>query len=429
MEIRDLNSDGDIGALTSLLSRVSEAQDPIEVQRAFGKNMKMRTGADAYISVSCRGLERGQYKITRAQFGDEVGGAYANPWANWRSISIHQGGIIGKLIETPTAKLLSDMDVREDPVLGDRLRPYGSAIVTPLFDGGAAVNWGIALSARGRSYSIEEAGDFILLGNLVGGLTRNLLVAKEVRELNARLTSQLEEIAQIQRSLLPPELPRVEGLSLAASYLTSDVAGGDYYDFFDMGSGKWAVVVADVSGHGAGAATVMAMLQTILHGFQERALGPAAMLQHANSALRTKRFESHFVTAFMGVVDGERRRLVYSNAGHNRPELRRWNGGVSEIDGAASVPLGVLDEAEYVEGAVDLQPLDTVVLYTDGITEAMSPPPDREMFGTQRLTQALEACSGEPSCVIDSIHQKLYDFTRSRQRVDDQTIVAMRVEN
>lgn len=428
MDVRDLGSHSAIGQLAALLRDVSRATDPMQIQRAFGANTRSTTGADAYISLSRRGLGPGEYKVTRAQFGSEVGTAYANPWEQWAQIPVHRGGILGRLIETSTPKLVTSLDVPNDPVLGDRLRPYGALVAAPLFDGGETLNWGLVLRLKGQPFTEEDAEEFFLRGNLIGGMTRNLLVAKQVRELNARLTAQLEEIAQIQRSLLPQELPKIPGVSLAASYLTSNEAGGDYYDFFDLGRDRWGVIIADVAGHGAGAATVMAMLQTILHGYEGRVCGPAATLAHANRALRAKGFESSFVTAFMGVMDTREHTLVYANAGHQRPKLRRGDGNVAEIDGASSLPLGIIDEAEYVEGMIELHPRDTVVLYTDGITEAFSPPPAREMFGPHRLTEALVSCSGEPQCVIDSIHQKLYDFTHSRERQDDQTIVALRVE-
>lgn len=428
MKVFDAASDPVLMETVSLLRRVSEADDPTQVQREFAKDMRSSLRVDGYVSLSVRGLQPGRYKITRHQVLDELGRPWPNPWENWNALSEHSGGFLGQIISTDTPKLLWDIHIQDDPVVGDSLREMRSCVAIPLFDGGEALNWGIIFRRDPNGWRTEELENTLIRSNLIGRMTKQLLVAKQVKELNARLTGQLEEIAQIQRSLLPSELPRIPGVSLAASYLTSNEAGGDYYDFFELGQGKWGVVVADVSGHGAGAATVMAMLQTILHGFDGYARGPAAVLAHANRELCRKRFESSFVTAFMGVLDAERRTLTFSNAGHNRPELRRADGGVTAIEGAASLPLGILEETGYEDGELAIKPRDTVVLYTDGITEAFSPPPDREMFGVKRLTEALEACTGEPSCVIDSIHAQLYSFTHARTRQDDQTIVAMRIE-
>ncbi len=424
----DLSLNPKIGRYVDLLRRVSRHTEPADVQREFANLVRFERSFDGMISVSVRGLPRGQYKVTRLNLDDDVGTVTINPWQQWDSIAAHSGGFIGQVIETPEPKIIQHMNIARDPALGDRLARFGSCFVNPLYDDGEALNWSLTFRLNPEGYTADDVVTGLLRGNIIGRMTKTLVVAKQVRELNAKLTAQLEEIAQIQRSLLPDRLPDVPGLSIATSYLTSNESGGDYYDFFDMGKGQLGVIVADVSGHGAGAATVMAMLQTILHGYQERARGPAAMLEHANRELLRKRIESSFVTAFIGVIDRERGSLTYSNAGHNRPEHRLRTGATVALEGAASVPLSILDNPEYRNATTPLTTGETLVLYTDGITEAFSPPPNREMFGTNRLREALAACSGEPDCVIESIHQRLFDHTRSRDRVDDQTLVAMKVE-
>ncbi|HBS28189.1 MAG TPA: hypothetical protein DEB06_01780 [Phycisphaerales bacterium] len=428
MEVVDVSSEPRIAEYMELLRSVSRATEPVEVQRQFGRLLLADPALMAVLSVSVRGLEAGQYKVTRFQTREQFGTPWNDPWANWKEIPSHSGGFIGRMIAEPTPKVVRHLLLNRDPVLSDRLAGARSCFVNPLFDEGRALNWSFTFRSEPTGLSSGDAAEAFLRGNIIGRITKTLVLAKQARELNARLTEQLEQIAQIQRSLLPDTLPRIEGLSIASSYLTSNEAGGDYYDFFDMGGGAWGAMVADVSGHGAGAATVMAMLQTILQGYHERGRGPAAMLEHANRQLLAKRIESNFVTAFFGVFDGARRTLRYANAGHNRPLLRRRRGVVEPIDGVSSLPLGIVDDPGYEVGEVALAPGDTLVLYTDGITEAFAPPPGKEMFGDERLAGALSDCSGEPACVIDSIHERLYAHTRSMDRVDDQTLVALRVE-
>jgi len=229
----------------------------------------------------------------------------------------------------------------------------------------------------------------------------------------------------VQQALLPREIPKIPGLKIATSYLTSDEAGGDYYDFFPAPNGTWGVVIADVAGHGAAAATVMAMLHAILHGYRGPDFAPDAVLRYANSRLEACRIESTFVTAFFGVYDPATGRLEYARAGHNPPRLKqRDGGGVRAVDGAHGLPLGITRDYEMRSGSLDLRVGDTLVLYTDGITEAFSA--EREQFGIHRLDGALVGCSGEPDCVVDSVHKALYKHTRSLAREDDQTIVAIR---
>ncbi|MDX2116068.1 MAG: PP2C family protein-serine/threonine phosphatase [Planctomycetota bacterium] len=428
MRLVDLSANPRITNYIQMLREVSRATEPTEVQKRFAALLRDDNLVNGFVSLSVRGLPRGKFKITRLNISDDLGVITSNPWRDFDLLPTYEGGFLGEVIRTPEPKLMLDLDIKGDPVLGDGLARFGSCFANPLYDEGEALNWSLTFKFAKDGYTLSDAESFLLRGNIIGRMTKSLVVAKQVRELNERLTQQLEQIAQIQRSLLPDRTPQVPGLVVATSYLTSNEAGGDYYDFFEMGGGKVGVLVADVSGHGAGAATMMAMLQTILHGYQERGNGPAAMLEHANRELMTKRIESAFVTAFMSVYDPETRTLTYSNAGHNRPQQRLRDGRTVEVDGAASVPLGVIDRPEYEEATREFGPGETVLLYTDGITEAFSPPPQREMFGARRLASALASVDGEPLCVIEAVHEKLYEHTHSRDRADDQTLVVLRAQ-
>ena len=429
MKLIDLSSNDRIASMTDLLRTVSGMKDPQAVQREFGKRLGPGQNLDGYLAVSRRGLPDGRYKITRRMLGrDQFEQNNVDPWRHWDDLPTHEGGFLAELIAAPEPKLFGELFLRNDPVLGDDLAEFGSAMVTPLFDQGEALNWSIPLRRAPNAFSVTEIEEFLMRGNVIGRMTRNLVIQQEIERLNERLRSQLDQIASIQQSLIPNRLPPIPGLSLAASYLTSNEAGGDYYDFFPMGNGSWGFCVADVSGHGAGAATVVAMMNAILHGSEEKHRGPAAVAAHLNRQLSAKRIESNFVTGLFGCWDPAGRRLTLTNAGHHCPTVRSNSGDVTEIQGGHDIPLGIVDEVGYEQAEVTLDPGDTVVMYTDGITEAFSPPPEREMFGLRRLHDALRDCSGEPPCVIESIHEGLYAHTGVRTRDDDQTIVAMRVE-
>jgi sigma-B regulation protein RsbU (phosphoserine phosphatase) len=424
----DLSRNERVAQLTELFQTVSSLKDPQAVQREFSRRLTLTSRVQGYMGVSKRGLDDGQYKITRVMLDEHALQANAtNPWAQWDEIPTHTGGLVGELIATPVPRLFTEFFLRGDPALADTLADFGSAMVCPLFDDGQALNWAFMFRSEPNAFTEEELVEFMMRGNAVGRMTRNLVIQQQIEALNTRLRDQLDQIAAIQKSLLPERLPHIPRLSLAASYLTSDVAGGDFYDFFPLEGDQWGFCVADVSGHGAGAATVVAMMSAMLHGSDERHRGPAAVLRHLNRQLTEKRIESNFVTALFGAWNPSERRLVISNAGHHLPSLRRATGVVEQIEGGHDIPLGILEDVGYEQVDVVLDPCDTVVLYTDGITEAFSPPPNREMFGLARLHDALSHCSGAPECVIDSIHEWLYRHTGARTRDDDQTIVAMRV--
>ncbi|MEO1129694.1 MAG: PP2C family protein-serine/threonine phosphatase [Planctomycetota bacterium] len=424
----DLSNRSRLHDLTAMVREISSLHDPVEVQRVFARAGDIMTRSDGYIGFSVRNMPEGQYKITRRLLlAEDQPDVQHDPWSSWGSIPAHTGGFFGEAMQSPECQLYHHLNVRDDPALGDTLAPFGSVILAPLFDEGQALNWSMIVRREPEGFTPEEAEEFMMRANMGGRMTRGLVLKREVEELNQRLVAQLDEISSIQRSLLPDRIPKIPGMDVAASYLTSNEAGGDYYDVFPLGDDRWGLCVADVSGHGAGAATVVAMMSAIIHSHQERDRGPGAMLTHLNQQLTARRIESNFVTAFMGTWEPASRKLTFANAGHHAPSHRLGSGEVTQIEGAHDIPLGVLDDTRYEQSTVTLGTGDTLVLYTDGITEAFSPPPEREMFGMDRLVSALEGCSGEPPCVIDSIHERLFEHTRSRTRDDDQTILAARI--
>ena len=241
---------------------------------------------------------------------------------------------------------------------------------------------------------------------------------------NTGLGLNFEQIANIQRSLLPQKTPDIPGLTIATAYLTSDRAGGDYYDFFPFPNGTWGILIADVSGHGPAAATVMAMLRAILHCYEGEDFSPARVMRYANEKLAASNLDGSFVTAFFAVFDPEASTIAWARCGHNPPLLKTPGAGVRELDGSGVPPLGVLPDLEPEEESISLEPGQTLILYTDGITESFN---ERgEMFGVKGVIASLEYCDGQPECVVDSIYHALYTHTGSMERDDDQTLVALR---
>lgn len=419
-----------LAVLNEILVGVSRATTPQEVQRAFAANYWRLRPIDAYVSLSTRGLEAGAYKVTRAlrfeHAGDDPHHAMANqdPWGTIDRLPVHTGGLLGQIIATPGPQLLTDLDLRDDPVLGGLIGPMGSCVACPLFDDGDPLNWSLTFRADPQGLTHAELEDAFLVSNLVGTATRTLLSSQRALELAGQLERQFEEVARVQRSLLPQRNPSIPGLSIATSYLTSTRAGGDYYDFIELPGGRWAILIADVSGHGPGAATVMAMLHTILHAYPGPRFDPGAILEHANDRLMHARLEGTFVTAFLGVYDPADASFVYARAGHNPPRCVRGSGGeIALLEGDAVVPLGVFEALDPPSNTLILTPGDTIVLYTDGITEAFDA--QMAMFSIAGLNEALRGCSCEPDCVVDSIHRGLYEHTGVRTRADDQTLVVI----
>jgi phosphoserine phosphatase RsbU/P len=430
VDVLDLSGNPRVGLLLEMLSDASRATRPIEVLRAFGRRYWSLKPIDYFLSVSTRGTQPGKYKITRRIDAAAVLAGRAelpetDPWNEGDEIPQHEGGLVGLLVADPRPKMVCGLPPGPDPVLGSAVAGLGSCIALPLYDRGEVLNWAVQFRRGEDGFSPEDLEEALVVANLVGSTNRMLLLYDEVNRLHAALRVQFEDVARVQRSLLPRQIPDIPGLEIATSYLTSDQAGGDYYDFFEFEDGKWGLLIADVSGHGAAAATVMAMLHGMLHAYVPRDGSPGAVLQYANRRLVDAGLEGNFVTVFFAIYDPRAATLVYARGGHNPPRLKDGRTGKTRsLDGAAMLPLGIVEPYPVASETVQLAAQDTVVLYTDGITEAFDP--GRRMFGVERLDEALDHCTGMPDCVVDSVHTALYHHTRSRTRADDQTLVAIR---
>ncbi len=444
MRCVDTSGNPRIPVLMEMVGALSRAVDPQEVLRVFSTRIEGLYAPQGYVSLSTRGLEPGQYKITRRldlDGADTLGSA--DPWQKWDHLPVHSGGFFGEIIRTAYPELIHHLSIRDDAIVGDLLAAYRSLMAIPLFDDGEPLNWAIFLRKDPEGFSVEELEQAILRANLVGTTVKSALIAKELREAHARIRAEVDRVAAIQRTLLPDPLPKIPGLSVVASYQTFDQAGGDHYDFRPLrpcdakgivgGSrydprGPWGILIADASGHGPAAAVVMAMMHAIIEAYPHEPAGPAEVLAHANRHLVAKRIEHSFVTAFFAIYDPLTRRLAYARAGHNPPLVMRGDGQkkMVRLDEVGGVPLGITDDVVYEQIDVQLEPGETLVLYTDGITEAQSP--DGRFFGIKGIEASLGECSGEPACVIEHVSEALRTHEAGARPTDDQTIVAVQVE-
>jgi sigma-B regulation protein RsbU (phosphoserine phosphatase) len=198
-----------------------------------------------------------------------------------------------------------------------------------------------------------------------------------------------------------------------------------------MPDGRIGVLIADVSGKGAAAAVLMAILRSIVHDEVDRTgfMGPAALLGYADRRLRAMGLSERgaFVTAFCGVFDPSSGQLIYSCAGHNPPRLLHvLNRTIVSLDGAATFPLGLTEEPDgHTEAAAVLRPGDIALFYTDGITEAVSP--DNDFFGVERLDEVLRTLPDplSASAAVQAVSHATVTFAANAPPTDDQTLVAL----
>lgn len=409
--------------ISSLMRRISTLSDPQDVVNIYGDRMQEILGHDGSVSLSRRGLESPWYRITRA---DRLGDI--DPWKSPQKLPLLDRGRLGRLIydEQP----IVDNDFRLEP--GDPGAEYlegvRSILAIPQFDNGAALNMVVLLSRRPGAFDAEHLPQMTLQANLFGRATASLVLSRRLKEAYDKIDSELQVVSDIQRSLLPMEFPFIPSLKLSWDYQSSSRAGGDYYDFFQLGNGKYGVLIADVSGHGTPAAVLMAIVHAIAHLVPGGPHPPEHVMAFINRQLaqRYTNENGSFVTAFYGVFDEHTRVLTYANAGHPSPLWKRaGQSGVSELPSDRSgLPLGILDDAAFGRQHVELAPGDVLLLYTDGISEARNH--EGEMYGIDRLKSALSRASTQKHPVPDLI-EDLGIFCGQTPPADDRTMLVAQV--
>ena len=263
--------------------------------------------------------------------------------------------------------------------------------------------------------------EFAALWFLSGAVGLVWLLALELVD-RVRVRDELEVARQLQSDLLPKRSPDLPGYEFAHSYRTANEVGGDYYDFQHLPDGRLAILMGDASGHGIAAGLLMAIANATLKTAIDVDPEPVAVATLLNSALYRTGDRRAFMTLFYGVLDPGTGRLDFVIAGHPFPLVRRAGGRVEEL-GSGGLPLGLRRRADLSRLSVTLDPDDVLVLYTDGLPEAVDGP-DGEAFGFGRVKRLL-ATAGSPAVLHDRI---LIDFDRhvaNEPLADDLTMVVL----
>jgi phosphoserine phosphatase RsbU/P len=413
-----------LAQVVEMVQEMSLQTDPQEMVRSYGDRVRRLLPSDRRISVSRRGLPEPKFRITRSTTWPTT----VNPWKEKDSLPLFDGGLIAKLIYGNKPQLFDHLDLPSDDPAAEYLAGHRSLMAIPLFDQGVALNMVVLMRKEPAAFSKEEFPQMVWMSNLFGRATSNLLLSDELKQAYQALDRELKIVAEIQRSLLPVPLPTIPTLDIATHYQPSQRAGGDYYDFFHLPTGKWGIFIADVSGHGTPAAVLMAVTHVIAHTHPGPPQPPAKVLDYLNRHLANMytRQNENFITAFYGVYDPTDRTLTYASAGHNPPRLKRCQDGtLLALDRADGFPLGITADGTYDEYTQQLQQGDQIIFFTDGITEASNP--EGKLFGTGRLDQVLENCAVQAKGLLDSLLRSVEEFAAGHPADDDRTLIVARV--
>jgi sigma-B regulation protein RsbU (phosphoserine phosphatase) len=241
-----------------------------------------------------------------------------------------------------------------------------------------------------------------------------------------RIEKELEIAKEIQQSILPESAPVLPGFDIAGFNLPAREVGGDFYDYIPISEGCWGVEIADVSGKGVPAALFMALSRTLVRASASENPDPAGSILEANRYICMDSKTCMFVTLFYGILDTRKGTFTYVNAGHNPPLLFRAGSSEAILLRGKGIALGIFDDIELELMEIRLNPGDTVVFYTDGVTEATN---ERdEEYGMERLKALIPGLLRLGAReMIDAIVSDVTAFAGDRPQFDDITLVVLKV--
>lgn len=240
-----------------------------------------------------------------------------------------------------------------------------------------------------------------------------------------RMKQELEYAREIQLSMLPRRAPLLDWLDVAALSLPATEVGGDYYDYFDFGPNRVAMVVGDVTGHGVASGLVLSGVRSSLNLLRDEMGRPSAVLDRVNLMLKRTSAPRMHMTLALVVFDRAECAITVATAGHPPVLLRRSSGEVEEV-GSGSFPLGAIENADYREDRFELSVGDVLLLYSDGLVETINPAGDQ--YGWDRLKGVLRNLDGIPTAneIRDLILREVWDFKGEAKQMDDVTMVVVR---
>lgn len=266
--------------------------------------------------------------------------------------------------------------------------------------------------------------------NIIKGIAQQVSLAiqndmlQQEMVVRERLETEVQLARQIQQTFLPEILPSHPNWNIAARWRTARQVGGDFYDLIELPGNKLGVFIADVADKGMPAALFMALTRTLVRSAILEKRSPAIALQIVNNSLFPDSAQGMFVTAIYGELDTEEGMFTYVNAGHNPPILARLNGEIETLKRTA-IALGVIESHNMDQKTVSLNPGDTLLFYTDGLTEAYSP--KGEIFGEARIINLVKSfVTNTAEDLLQAIERNLNDFIDSNPLSDDITMLAIK---
>jgi sigma-B regulation protein RsbU (phosphoserine phosphatase) len=336
---------------------------------------------------------------------------------------------IDRVTRQPYDLLLMDLNYSRDTTSGregldllDRVRTHDGTLPVVVMTGWGTIETAVEAMRRGARSFVQKPWDDTTLVDVV---RREIEDGAASRRRDAGLEREQQDARQIQRALLPPAMPALEGCTIAARWMPALGLGGDCYDVLRFSDTRAGVSIADVVGKGLPAALLMSNLQAAVRAFATDGSAPHEIATAVNRLLCRNIASGKFVTFCYVVVDTRARTLAWVNAGHFPPVLVRAGGDVERLTPTGLV-LGIAPDWPYSTGTSDLAPGDRLVFFTDGIIEALSPAD--EEFGDDRLVDLIGAHRTEPA---DRLAETVVDAAAAwtgGSPQDDATLIVVAID-
>jgi len=337
-----------------------------------------------------------------------------------------QGELLAALARASAPVRVADIVVSGTVDTREPLRALGMSVVVPIRAQGETRGL-ILLGGKmsGEDFSQADIEFLTSIGNLAVISLENARLFKEAIE-KQKLEDELMIAREIQKGLLPSVLPDIPGFQVSAANISSKQVGGDYYDVLALADGRFIIAIGDVSGKGSPAALLMANLQATIRALVPLGTGLGDLTGRVNDLMCENTGGNKFVTFFWGAIDPVARTLTYVNAGHNYPYLVHADGTFDRLDRGGMI-LGILKTtAPYEEASIAFRAGDALVLFTDGVSEAMSV--KAEEYGEERLERVLrQTTASSAEYILDAIHRDVLLHAAGAQQSDDITMMVVKV--
>lgn len=266
----------------------------------------------------------------------------------------------------------------------------------------------------------------VSFNRMAGRLKEHIVELQKATAARERLEKEMEIAKGIQQNFLPKEMPDIHGIEIAAFSLPAREVGGDFYDFIPIDNDRWGLEIADVSGKGIPAALFMALSRTLVRSVTSANSSVAGAIKQANKLIFSEGRSNMFVTLFYAIVNTKKMTLSYTNAGHNPPLLIKRSSEDITLLKAQGIPLGIGEDIELQEKEIALTNGDVVVLYTDGVTEAINE--NKEQFAEERFQDLItQNRSLSAKDMVKKILEGVRSFSGEQPQFDDITLIVMKV--